>query len=42
LFFFPLLLQFARKADDPWDIAYKDESTQWYSQRMDLEEKVAI
>jgi predicted nucleic acid-binding Zn-ribbon protein len=35
------LLQFARQADDPWYIAYQDESTQWYSQRMDLEEKVA-
>ena len=38
---FLLLLQFARKADDPWYIAYQDESTQWCSQRMDLEEKVA-
>ncbi|KAK1619274.1 hypothetical protein QYE76_024791 [Lolium multiflorum] len=26
---------------DPWYIAYQDESTQWCSQRMDLEEKVA-
>ncbi len=46
MFFFPLLLQFARQADDPWAddpwyIAYQDESTQWCSQRMDLEEKVA-
>ncbi|KAK1667977.1 hypothetical protein QYE76_056136 [Lolium multiflorum] len=31
----------ARQADDPWYIAYQDESTQWCSQRMDLEEKVA-
>jgi hypothetical protein len=38
---FPLLLQFARQADDPWYIAYQDESTQWCSQRMDMEEKVA-
>ena len=30
-----------RQADDPWYIAYQDESTQWCSQRMDLEEKVA-
>ncbi|KAK1615294.1 hypothetical protein QYE76_020811 [Lolium multiflorum] len=29
------------QADDPWYIAYQDESTQWCSQRMDLEEKVA-
>jgi predicted nucleic acid-binding Zn-ribbon protein len=35
------LLQLARQADDPWYIAYQDESTQWCSQRMDLEEKVA-
>ena len=41
MFFFLLLLQFARQADDPWYIAYQDESTQWCSQRMDLEEKVA-
>jgi chromosome segregation ATPase len=41
LFFFPLLLQFARQADDLWYIAYQDESTQWCSQMMDLEEKVA-
>jgi hypothetical protein len=33
------LLQFARQAYDPWYIAYQDESTQWCSQRMDLEEK---
>ncbi|KAK1682362.1 hypothetical protein QYE76_043210 [Lolium multiflorum] len=30
-----------QQADDPWYIAYQDESTQWCSQRMDLEEKVA-
>jgi hypothetical protein len=35
------LLQFARQADDPWYIAYQDESTQWCIQRIDLEEKVA-
>ena len=35
------LLQLARQADDPWYIAYQDESTQWCSQRMDLEETVA-
>ncbi|KAK1607554.1 hypothetical protein QYE76_031227 [Lolium multiflorum] len=34
-------VQLARQADDPWYIAYQDESTQWCSQRMDLEEKVA-
>ncbi|KAK1604526.1 hypothetical protein QYE76_028199 [Lolium multiflorum] len=31
----------AWKADDPWYIAYQDESTQWCIQRMDLEKKVA-
>ena len=35
------LLQCAMQADDPWYIAYEDESTQWSSQRMDLEEMVA-
>ena len=35
------LLQCAMQADDPWYIAYQDESTQWSSQRMDLEEMVA-
>ncbi|KAK1685058.1 hypothetical protein QYE76_045906 [Lolium multiflorum] len=34
-------VQLARQADDPWYIAYQDESTQWCSQRMDLDEKVA-
>ncbi|KAK1667102.1 hypothetical protein QYE76_055261 [Lolium multiflorum] len=33
--------KFVRQADDPWYIAYQDKSTQWCSQRMDLEEKVA-
>ncbi|KAK1561656.1 hypothetical protein QYE76_007915 [Lolium multiflorum] len=38
----PLMrVNLARQADDPWYIAYQDESTQWCSQRMDLEEKVA-
>ena len=41
MFFFSLLLQFTRQADDPWYIAYQDESTQWCSQKMDLEETVA-
>jgi len=35
------LLQLAREADDPWYIAYQDESTQWLSQKMALEEMVA-
>ena len=35
------LLQLARQFDDPWYIAYQDESTQWCSQKMDLEERVA-
>ena len=38
---FFLWLQLARQADDPWYIAYQDESTQWCSQKMDLEETVA-
>ena len=29
--FFLGLLQCAMQADDPWYIAYEDESTQWYS-----------
>ncbi|KAK1663844.1 hypothetical protein QYE76_052003 [Lolium multiflorum] len=36
-----IVLNLAMQADDPWYIAYQDESTQWCSQRMDLEEKVA-
>ena len=35
------LLQLARQADDAWYIAYQDESTQWLSQKMALEEMVA-
>ena len=35
------LLQLARQADDAWYIAYQDESTQWCSQKMALEEMVA-
>jgi hypothetical protein len=35
------LLQLDRQADDAWYIAYQDESTQWCSQKMDLEEMVA-
>ncbi|KAK1660724.1 hypothetical protein QYE76_048883 [Lolium multiflorum] len=39
--YFSYLVRKCRQADDPWYIAYQDESTQWCSQRMDLEEKVA-
>jgi predicted nucleic acid-binding Zn-ribbon protein len=35
------LLQLDRQADDAWYIAYQDESTQWCSQKMALEEMVA-
>jgi hypothetical protein len=35
------LLQFNRQADDPWYIAYQDESIQWGREKMALEEVVA-
>ncbi|KAK1663346.1 hypothetical protein QYE76_051505 [Lolium multiflorum] len=41
MFIFLNVSAYIRQADDPWYIAYQDESTQWCSQRMDLEEKVA-
>jgi hypothetical protein len=34
-------LQLAKQADDPWCIAYQDESSQWFCQKMDLEDMVA-
>ena len=35
------LLQFNKQADDPWYIAYQDESIQWGREKMALEEVVA-
>ena len=35
------LLQLAREHDDPWYIAYQDESSQWLSEKMALQEMVA-
>lgn len=35
------MLQLAREYDDPWYIAYQDESSQWLSENMALREMVA-
>ena len=35
------LLQLTREYDDPWYIAYQDESSQWLSEKMALQEMVA-